>query len=80
MTTSHFTIPEMVLGATCKQATFAASLTYERLPAEVVAKAKTCLLDTLCCCLFGATLPTVRKVPTMATEEGADGGAVDAGL
>ena len=33
-------------------------------------KLRTCILDTLGCCLFGATLPPVRMVAAMAAEEG----------
>lgn len=50
-------------------AEFAASLRFDDLPLEVVAHAKECLLDTLGCGLFGATLPwsgilrsTLRKI------------------
>lgn len=67
-------------GATATQAAFAASLTFDRLPAEVVAKAKTCVLDTLGCCLFGATLPSVRKLAAIAAEEGAGGSATVMGF
>jgi len=57
-------------------AAFAATLRFEDLPAAVVAKAKTCILDTLGCCLFGSTLPPVRMVAAMAAEEGAGPAAV----
>jgi 2-methylcitrate dehydratase PrpD len=77
---SDHAVPAGAAHATAKQAAFASALTYERLPAAVVAKAKTCLLDTLGCCLFGATLPAVRKVAAMAAEEGPGGKATVMGL
>ncbi|MGH8617270.1 MAG: MmgE/PrpD family protein [Burkholderiales bacterium] len=80
MTTSHPVVPESARDATRTLAKFAASLTYERLPAEVVAKARICLLDTLGCCLFGATLPAVRKLAAMAAEEGPGGKATVMGF
>ncbi len=75
MATSHPTVPEAARGATRKLAAFAASLTYERLPAEVVEKAKVCVLDTLGCCLFSATLSPVQKLAQMAAGEGREGPA-----
>ncbi len=56
-------------GATRRLAEFASALKFEDLPAAVVEKAKTCVLDTLGCCIFGATLPPVRKLATMLMEE-----------
>ena len=61
-------------------ATFVAGLRFEDLPAEVVAAAKTCILDTVGCCLFGASLPSVRMVAAMAAEEGGAGPAAVFGL
>lgn len=57
-------------------AAFVASLRYDDIPAEVVAKTKTCILDTFGCCLFGATLPPVRMVAATAAEEGTGPAAV----
>ncbi len=57
-------------GATRALAAFSSALSFDSLPAEVVEKVKTSLLDTLGCCLFGATLPAVQKLATMAAEEG----------
>ena len=48
------------MGATARLAEFAASLRFEDIPAEIVAHAKLCLLDTIGCGLFGSTLPWVR--------------------
>ncbi len=50
-------------------AAFSSSLRFEQLPAEVVSKAKLCILDTLGCCIFGASLPSVRKVADMVAAE-----------
>ena len=59
---------------------FVAALRFDDLPAEVVAQAKTCVLDTIGCCLFGATLPPVRMLAAMAAEEGGAGSAALFGL
>ena len=61
-------------------AAFAATLSFEDIPAEVVAKAKTSILDTIGCCLFGASLPSVRMLAAMAAEEGGTGPAAVFGL
>ena len=57
------------VGPTRRLAQFAASLTFEQLPTDVVSKAKLCILDTLGCCIFGASLPPMSKLATMAAEE-----------
>ena len=49
-------------GPTARLGHFAAALTFEDIPREVVAHAKLCLLDTLGCGLFGSTLPWVKIV------------------
>ncbi|HVC59433.1 MAG TPA: MmgE/PrpD family protein [Acetobacteraceae bacterium] len=67
-------------GPTRELAEFVAALGFDQLPAEVVAKAKTCILDTIGCCLFGASLPPVRMVAAMAAEEGGVGPAGVFGL
>ena len=51
-------------------AQFSSSLRFDQLPGEVVAKAKLCILDTLGCCIFGASLPPVQKLAEMAAAEG----------
>jgi 2-methylcitrate dehydratase PrpD len=58
------------IGPTRRLAQFASSLTFERLPTEVVSKAKHCILDTLGCCIFGASLAPMKKLATVAVEEG----------
>ena len=55
-------------GPTSTLAKFAASLTYDDIPPEVVSHAKLCLLDTLGCGLFGSTLPWVRIVEETVKE------------
>lgn len=56
--------------ATRKLAEFSSGLRYEDLPAEVVCKAKASILDTLGCCIFGATLPPMQKLQAMVAGEG----------
>jgi 2-methylcitrate dehydratase PrpD len=56
--------------ATRKLAAFAASLTFEALPREVVEKAKLCILDTLGCCIFGNSLPSLHKLAAVILAEG----------
>jgi 2-methylcitrate dehydratase PrpD len=50
-------------------AQFGSSLCFDDLPGEVVAKAKDCLLDTMGCCIFGASQPSVQKLAEMAAAE-----------
>jgi 2-methylcitrate dehydratase PrpD len=57
------------VGPTRRLAQFASSLTFEQLPADVVSKAKLCILDTLGCCIFGTSLAPMNKLATMAAEE-----------
>jgi len=54
---------------TSRLAQFASALRFEDLPAQVVEKAKTCLLDTLGCCLFGSTLDSIHKLTTFIASE-----------
>jgi 2-methylcitrate dehydratase PrpD len=54
---------------TRRLAEFSASLRFEQLPAEVIGKAKLCILDTLGCCIFGASLPPVQKLADVAEAE-----------
>ena len=63
--------PSLLPGATKKLAEFAANIQYEDIPAEVIARMKTSFLDSVGCCLFGATLPWTNKVQAMIEEEGA---------
>lgn len=57
--------------ATRDLARFGAALRYDDIPDEVIARIKLSLLDSLGCCLFGATLPWTRKVAALAGQEGA---------
>ncbi len=61
------------VGATRTLADFSSALSFGDLPAAVIEKAKTCVLDTLGCCLFGATLPPVRKLAAMLKDENCGG-------
>jgi 2-methylcitrate dehydratase PrpD len=58
-------------GATRDLAAFASNLRYEAIPHEVVERMKLSVLDSIGCCIFGATLPWTRKVATLAKAEGA---------
>jgi len=55
--------------ATRDLARFGASLRYQDLPPEVIERIKLSVLDSLGCCLFGATLPWTRKVAELADGE-----------
>jgi 2-methylcitrate dehydratase PrpD len=55
---------------TAELASFAARLRFERLPADVIEKAKVCFRDALACCLFGVTQPWTRMLIDQAAEEG----------
>ena len=58
--------PPLIADATRDLARFGADLHFEQIPADVVARIKTSVLDSLGCCLFGATLPWTRKVADLA--------------
>src|SRR3990172_9774182 len=57
--------------ATRDLAQFAAALRFEDIPREAVEGIKLSVLDSIGCCLFGATLPWTRKVAALAEGEGA---------
>lgn len=61
--------PPLLPDATRDLARFGAALRFEDIPAEAVARIKLSLLDSLGCCLFGATLPWTRKVAELADAE-----------
>ncbi|MFH1602615.1 MAG: MmgE/PrpD family protein [Pseudomonadota bacterium] len=61
--------PPLIADATRDLARFGADLRFEQIPADVVARIKTSVLDSLGCCLFGATLPWTRKVAELAKAE-----------
>jgi 2-methylcitrate dehydratase PrpD len=58
-------------GATRDLATYASRLRFEDLPHEVVERMKLSVLDSIGCCVFGATLPWTQKVAALAMAEGA---------
>ena len=64
-------LPPLLENATRDLARFGAALRYEDLPREVVERIKLCVLDSIGCTLFGATLPWTRKVADLALAEGA---------
>ncbi|MFN9489564.1 MAG: MmgE/PrpD family protein [Betaproteobacteria bacterium] len=61
--------PPLLADATRDLARFGAALRYGDIPAEAIARIKLSLLDSLGCCLFGATLPWTRKVAELADAE-----------
>ncbi|VWX61202.1 2-methylcitrate dehydratase [Burkholderiales bacterium 8X] len=63
--------PTLLEGATRSLAEFAAQVRFEDIPPHVVVRMKTSLLDSIGCCLFGATLPWTQKVQAMVEDEGA---------
>jgi 2-methylcitrate dehydratase PrpD len=63
--------PPLQEHATRDLARFGAGLRFEDIPAEAVERIKSSVLDSLGCCLFGATLPWTRKVAQLADMEGA---------
>ncbi len=66
--------------ATRELAAFSSALRFEDLPSEVVAMARTCVLDTLGCCLFGATLTSVGKLAALVADENCGGQSAVFGL
>jgi len=63
--------PPLLENATRDLARFASGLRYGDIPPEVVERIKLSVLDSIGCCLFGATLPWTRKVAALAQTEGA---------
>ncbi|MDM9558483.1 MmgE/PrpD family protein [Bordetella petrii] len=61
--------PPLLENATRDLARFAAQFRYEDIPAEAVDRMKTSLLDSIGCCLYGATLPWTRRVQDLAEAE-----------
>jgi 2-methylcitrate dehydratase PrpD len=61
----------LLANATRDLAGFAARLRYEHIPPDAVERMKLSVLDSIGCCLFGATLPWTRKVADLAEREGA---------
>lgn len=64
----------MAAGSAADQlAAYAAGLRYEDLPADVVATAKTCLVDAVACAIFGARFPWSRALATVVDASGSSG-------
>lgn len=63
--------PALLENATRDLAAFASALRFEDLPGKVVERIKLSVLDSIGCCVFGATLPWTRKVADLAMAEGA---------
>src|SRR5260370_8324504 len=58
---------------TVQLARYAAALRYQDLPAEVVAAAKDCIIDTVAACICGSALPWSRIVIDYAERTGPSG-------
>jgi 2-methylcitrate dehydratase PrpD len=54
-------------------AEFAVGLAYDRIPPEVIERAKDCLIDTVGACVFGSQLPWTRTVIEYARRNSAPG-------
>lgn len=63
-------LSQLAPDATRKLVEFTASLKFSDLPPAVVAHAKVLALDSIGCCLYGATLPWTRKVMDMVRDDG----------
>jgi 2-methylcitrate dehydratase PrpD len=57
--------------ATRDLARFASGLRYDDIPPDAVERMKLSVLDSIGCCLYGATLPWTRQVAALAEAEGA---------
>lgn len=65
----------LLANATRDLARFAAALQFRDLPKQVIERIKLSVLDSIGCCVFGATLPWTRKVADLAVSESARGAA-----
>jgi 2-methylcitrate dehydratase PrpD len=63
---------DLIPGATAQLAEFCHNLTFDALPSGVIDRMKLSILDSLACCLQGATLPWIRHIQDMVHEERAD--------
>ncbi len=61
----------LLANATRDLAAFGAHLRYGNIPEAAVERMKSSILDSIGCCLFGATLPWTRKVAELAQAEAA---------
>jgi 2-methylcitrate dehydratase PrpD len=64
-------MPAEAVDATLRLAKFTAGLRYEDLPEAVVNKVKLSILDTIGCCIFGASLQPMKKLASVVDAEGA---------
>src|SRR5262245_26358416 len=69
-----------MIGATQQLARYAAGLRYQQIPAEVIARAKACLLDTLAVSLYGSTKLWSRSVISHVRGFGVSGRATVFGV
>ena len=60
-------------------AEYVSTLTYKKIPQEVIAHIKLCLIDSLGCALFGSTLPWGKIITAFTKEMGKGKGALDLG-
>src|SRR5918996_2092246 len=61
------------MNATQRLARFACDLDYRQIPAEVIDRAKACILDTLAVSLYGSTKPWSRTVSEFVRDSGLRG-------
>ncbi len=54
-------------------AAYAVGLRYAHLPADIVATAKTCLIDAVACAIFGARFPWSQAIAAVISASGASG-------
>ena len=63
------------MNATQTLARYALGLNYREIPAEVIERAKACILDTLAVSLYGSTKPWSKTVSEFVLASGAKGGS-----
>ncbi|MGY8990590.1 MAG: MmgE/PrpD family protein [Rhodospirillales bacterium] len=63
----------MPLNHTQTLAKFAADLTYDQIPADIIEKTKFCIIDTIAACTFGSELPWSKMILKHATTTSAPG-------
>ena len=70
---THETSRNSATTAAHRIAEFAVGLTYEKIPPEVIERAKDCVIDTVGACVFGSQLPWTRTVIEYARRNSAPG-------
>lgn len=63
----------MSLNQTQTLAKFAADLTYDQIPADIIERTKFCIIDTIAACTFGSELPWSKMILKHATTTSAPG-------